>query len=349
VQVGRGAACWVPGMSSLRDRVVVVTGASAGVGRATVRALASQGAHIGLIARGPEGLEATEREVRSHGCQALALSADVARPEEVEAAAHEVEERLGPIDVWINNAMVTAYSPFVHLTAEEFRRITDVCYLGYVHGTMSALRRMVPRNRGVVVQVGSALAYRSIPLQSAYCGAKHAIVGFTDALRCELQHDRSKVHLTQVHLPAINTPQFDTARSRLPRRAQPVPPIFQPEVAADAIVWASIHHPRELKVGARTGLIIAGQKIAPGLADRYLARKGVEAQMTSEPDDPDRPDNLELPLSGDRGARGRFDDRARGRSPALQLAKHPWLALLGMAAVAGALSTLVAKGVRSAR
>jgi NAD(P)-dependent dehydrogenase (short-subunit alcohol dehydrogenase family) len=328
-------------LDTLQDKVVVVTGASAGIGRATVRMLAKQGARIGLLARGPDGLEATRREVEALGGKAVVLPTDVARPDDVESAASEVEDRFGPIDVWVNNAMITAFSPFIHMPAQEFRRITEVCYLGYVHGTMSALRRMLPRNRGVIVQVGSALAYRSIPLQSAYCGAKHAIVGFTDSLRCELQHDGSKIALTMVHLPAINTPQFKWARSRLPRQAQPVPPIFQPEVAADAIVWAARHHPREMNVGARTELIIAGNKLAPGLADRYLARKGVEGQMASEPADPERQDNLDEPLPGDHGARGPFSDRSRGTSPYLQVTKHPWLSLLGAAGVAGALAVWV--------
>jgi short-subunit dehydrogenase len=295
--------------------VVVITGASAGVGRAAVRAFARQGADIGLVARGVDGLEAARREVETAGGRALVLPADVADPDAIEAAAERVERALGPIDVWVNNAMVSVFSPVKQLQAEEIRRVTDVTYLGVVHGTLAALRRMLPRDRGAIVQVGSALAYRGIPLQAAYCGAKHAIQGFTESLRCELLHDRSRVHVTMVQLPAMNTPQFDWVKSRLPRQPQPVPPIYAPELAADAIVWAASQGRREISVGGPTVVAIWGNKIAAGLADRYLARTGYDAQQTDEPADPDRQDNLWRPLPGDHGPHGRFGDRMTDRSP----------------------------------
>lgn len=291
--------------------VVVITGASAGVGRATVREYAKQGAWIGLLARGRDGLDAARREVEAVGGRALVLPTDVADHEQIEAAAAAVEERFGPIDVWVNNAMVSVLSPALRMTAAEFKRVTDVTYLGYVHGTLAALRRMVPRNRGVVVQVGSALAYRSIPLQSAYCGAKHAVQGFVESLRSELIHDRSRVHITTVQLPAVNTPQFSWIKSRMPCHPQPVPPIYQPEVIARAIVWAARHRRREVCVGLPTVKAIVGDKFIPGLLDHYLAWNGYDAQQTTEPIASDRPNNLFEPLPGDSGAHGRFDEGAR--------------------------------------
>jgi short-subunit dehydrogenase len=305
-----------------RDKpdVVVVTGASAGVGRATVRRFASEGAWIGLIARGRDGLEAARREVEAAGGRALVVSADVADADQVEGAAAQVEETFGPIDIWVNNAMNSILSPVKALRAEEVRRVTEVTYLGYVHGTLSALRRMLPRNRGTVVQVSSALAYRSIPLQAAYCGAKHAIKGFTESLWSELIHDHSRVHVTMVHLPAVNTPQFEWVKSRLPRHPQPVPPIYQPEVAAEAIYWAAHHRRRELTVGARAVQAILGEKVIPGLLDHYLAAIGYDAQQTPWPVDPDRPHNLWHPIPGDAGAHGIFDDRALPHS--MQLWAH---------------------------
>jgi NAD(P)-dependent dehydrogenase (short-subunit alcohol dehydrogenase family) len=302
--------------------IVVVTGASAGVGRAVVRAFARRGARIGLLARGLDGLEGARREVEDAGGHALVLQTDVADPEQVERAAAAVEREFGPIDIWINNAMVSVFSPVAEMTAEEFKRVTEVTYLGCVHGTLAALRRMRPRDRGVIVQVGSALAYRSIPLQSAYCAAKHAVAGFTESLRCELLHEKSGVRITAVQLPALNTPQFDWTRSRLPRAAQPVPPIYQPEVAAEAIVWASRHPRRESWVGAPTVKAILGQRVAPGLLDRYLARVGYDAQQTQLPAPPDRIDNLWAPVPGDHGAHGRFDDRARSRSLQQVASRH---------------------------
>ena len=297
-----------------RPEVVVITGASAGVGRATAQAFGRRGARVGLLARGRDGLEGAKAEAESAGAKALVLPVDVSDAQAVEAAAGEVEERFGPIDVWVNNAMVSVFSPVKEMTAEEFRRVTEVTYLGTVYGTLAALKRMLPRNRGSIVQVGSALAYRGIPLQSAYCGSKHAIQGFTESLRSELIHDRSDVQLTMVQMPALNTPQFGWVRSRLPRRPQPVPPIFQPEVAAEAIVWAAQHRRNELWVGWPAVKAIWGNKLIPRELDYYLARTGYDSQQTDEPVDQDRKDNLWEPLPGDHGAHGSFDNRAHRRS-----------------------------------
>jgi short-subunit dehydrogenase len=320
--------------------VVVITGASAGVGRATAEAFAKRGARIGLIARGTERLEAARRDVEMLGGTALVLPADVADAEAIESAAERVERDLGPIDVWVNNAMTSVFSPIKETTAEEFRRVTEVTYLGYVHGTLAALRRMLPRDRGTIVQVGSALAHRSIPLQAAYCAAKHAISGFTESMRCELLHDGSGVRVTEVQMPALNTPQFSWVKSRLPRRAQPVPPIYQPEVAAEAIYWAAHHPRRELLVGWSTVQAVWGNKVVPGLIDRYLARTGYDGQQHDGPEDPNRPDNLWEPVPGNQGAHGAFDDRATDRCFQLWAATHrAWLALAGGGlASAGALA-----------
>jgi NAD(P)-dependent dehydrogenase (short-subunit alcohol dehydrogenase family) len=320
----------------VKSETVVITGASAGVGRATVVEFARRRARIGLIARGVERLEAAAREVELAGGKALVLPCDVADPGQVEAAAEQAEKSLGPIDIWVNNAMSSELAPFMEMTPEEFTRVNAVTYLGYVNGTRAALKRMIPRDAGTIVQVGSTLAYRSIPLQSAYCGAKHAIRGFTDSLRSELYHDRSKVRLTMVQLPALNTPQFDWIRSRMPRKAQPVPPIYQPEVAARAIYWASHHRRRELFVGLTTSIFIFGNKFFPGLGDRYLGLTGYEAQQTAEPEDPQRPDNLFEPVKGGYGAHGRFDDRSTETSAQLTAAMHPgfaFLAFLGLASL----------------
>ncbi len=305
-------------------QVVVITGASAGVGRATARAFAKEGARIGLIARGEAGLAAAKREVEELGGEALMLRADVADSAQVEEAAQAVEERFGPIDIWINNAMTSVFSPIHQMDSAEFRRVTEVSYLGYVHGTLAALKRMRDRDRGVIVQVGSALAYRSIPLQAAYCAAKHAIKGFTESLWCELLHDRSNVHVTMVQLPALNTPQFNWVKSRLPRKAQPVPPIFQPEVAAQAIVWAAKHRRREVYVGFSTWKAIIGQRILPRALDRYLARKGYSSQQYDGAAAPDSPSNLWEPLDHhhDLGAHGDFDERAKPRSWHFEATTH---------------------------
>ena len=325
-------------MSSPNGRqVVVVTGASAGIGRATVLAFARRGASIGLLARGRAGLEGARREVEEAGGSALVLPTDVADPAQIEAAAAAVEERLGPIDVWVNNAMATVFSRFDEITPDEFRRATEVTYLGAVYGTLAALARMLPRDRGVVVQVGSALAYRGIPLQSAYCGAKHAIQGFTESVRCELLHDGIDVHLTMVQLPALNTPQFDWGRAKLPKSPQPVPPIFQPEVAGQAVVWAARHRRRELYVSFPTSKAIVGDKLAPGLADLYLARTGFDAQQTEEPLQPDRRDNLFEPVRGERGVHGRFDEVARGESRQLWWTTHRDWVVTAISALAVAL------------
>jgi NAD(P)-dependent dehydrogenase (short-subunit alcohol dehydrogenase family) len=315
-----------------RPEVVVVTGASAGVGRAVVREFARGGTWVGLIARGRDGLDGARREVEESGGRALVLPVDVADAEAVDRAAARVEEELGPIDVWVNNAMVSVFSPAREMTADEYRRVTEVTYLGYVHGTLAALRHMLPRDRGTIVQVGSALCYRGIPLQSAYCAAKHAVRGFTESLRCELIHDHSNVRVTMVHLPATSTPQFDWSRSRMPRRARPVPPIYQPEVAARAVHHAAHHYRREWTVGLITDVVLAGNAVAPGLGDYYLGRTGYDAQMTDEPEDPGRPDNLYDPLPGDRGARGRFGDQAYATSEQWWVTRNRgWLAFAGLA------------------
>jgi len=320
--------------------VVAVTGASSGVGRATAHAFARQGATVGLIARGPEALAATAREVEELGGTPVVLSCDVADPEAVEAAAAALEQH-GPIDVWVNNAMASVFAPVWEISAQEFRRVTEVTYLGVVNGTLSALKRMRPRDRGVIVQVGSALAYRGIPLQSGYCASKHAIQGFTEALRCELRHDASAVGVTMVQLPAMNTPQFDMVRSRLPHEAQPVPPIYQPEVAARAIV-AAAHQParREWWVGASTAVTIMGNAVAPGLGDRYLGRTGFSSQQTDKLATR-REDNLFEPMPGARSARGRFNDRAHDHSLQWDATRHRRLVAVGAAIVgAGAVAAL---------
>jgi len=316
--------------------VVVVTGASAGVGRATARAFARRGARVGLIARDPDALQAACNDVDALGGKSLMCVADVAHAAEVESAAALIEDRLGPIDIWVNNAMVTVVSPVAGLAADEVRRVTEVTYLGTVYGTLAALRRMRPRNRGTIVQVGSALAYRAIPLQAAYCGAKFAIRGFTDALRSELLHDRSRIHVTMVQMPALNTPQFDWCRTRMPRDPQPVPPVFQPEVAARAILWAAHHRRRELLVGGPTLKAVWLNKFIPGLLDRYLAHFGYSSQESAMKVAPDRRDNLYEPVRGDFGAHGRFDAQSHPTSVDLWLSTHRTLGMLIAAGVLGA-------------
>jgi NAD(P)-dependent dehydrogenase (short-subunit alcohol dehydrogenase family) len=320
--------------------VVVVTGASAGVGRAIAHAFARRGATVGLLARGWRGLTDAASEVEAVGGTALALPTDVADPDQVEAAAAAVEERFGRIDVWVNNAMATIFAPVTEMTAEEFARATHVTYLGTVFGTMAALRRMAPRDRGAIVQVGSALAYRAIPLQSAYCGSKFAVRGFTDSVRTELLHDRSGVWISMVQLPAVNTPQFSWCRTRLPNHPQPVPPIFQPEVPAEVVVWAAHHRRREVTVGGSAVKAIVGQKLAPRLADWYLARSGYGSQqIDGMPVDPQRPDNLFEPVPDVAATHGMFDGRAAMRSDQAWATTHRALIVgaLGAAGLAAAL------------
>ena len=305
-----------------KPRVIVVTGASAGVGRATVRAFAKEGAHIGLLARGEEGLAGAKRDVEEGGGKAIMIPTDVANAAAVEAAAERVEKELGPIDVWVNVAMTSVFSPVKEMKPDEYKRVTEVNYLGYVYGTLAALKRMLPRDHGRIIQVGSALAYRGIPLQSAYCATKHAIQGFMDSLRCELIHDKSNVKVCMLQMPAMNTPQFGWVKSRLPNKAQPVPPIYQPEVAADAIVFASHNDRREIYVGLPTVEAIVGNKMFPALLDHYLARTAFKGQQTNERRDPGRPDNLYKPVPGDHGPHGTFDSRSRNVSPQLWTDKH---------------------------
>ena len=322
--------------------VVVVTGASAGLGRAIVREFAAHGAHIGLIARGVDGLEGARREVAEAGGRALVLPCDVADPKAVEEAAQRVERELGPIDVWVNNAMLGALCQFQDMTPEEFRRITEVTYLGQVWGTMAALKRMLARDRGVIVSVGSALAYRSIPLQSAYCGAKHAIRGFMDSIRSELIHNQSQVKLSAVHMPALNTTQFGWVLNRMARRPQPVPPIFQPEVGARAVYYAAHHPRREFYVGRSSVMAIEGNKVAPEILDEYLARTGYDSQQYGGAPDPARRDNLWAPIPGDHGAHGDFDERASGHSVQLWLNTHRKWVAIGLAAAAGVAGAITA-------
>jgi short-subunit dehydrogenase len=310
-------------MQSAKPRVIVITGAAAGVGRATARMFAkTEGAHIGLIARGTEGLEGAKRDVEEFGGKAIVIPCDVTDAEGMEAAAERVEQELGPIDVWVNVAMTSVFAFIKETTAAEFKRVTEVCYLGYVNGTLAALKRMLPRNRGHIIQVGSALAYRGIPLQAAYCASKHAIQGFMDSLRAELIHDNSDIIAVMVQMPALNTPQFDWCRSKLPNKAQPVPPIYQPEIAAEAIVFASKNKRREIYVGLPTVIAIVGNKLFPRLGDWYLGRTGIKGQQTNEKADHEKPDNLYKPVGGDPGAHGRFDDRAYAFSPQLWTSLH---------------------------
>jgi short-subunit dehydrogenase len=330
-------------MSKRPHDVVVVTGASGGVGRAIAHAFARRGAQIGLIARGRESLEDAAREVRSLGGQALVLPTDVADHEQVEAAADAVEERLGPIDTWVNDAMATVFAPVAATEPAEYKRATEVTYLGTVYGTMAALKRMSERDAGTIVQVGSALSYRAIPLQAAYCGAKFAIRGFTDSLRTELMADRSRVRITMVQLPGVNTTQFNWCRSKLPRHPMPVPPIYQPEIAAEAVFRAAEHPRREIWVGYSTIQAVVGNKLAPWLADRYLARKAIQGQQVDDmPVSRDRPDNLYEPLPAKAATHGIFDAQATDSSPQLWATTHRGL----VAAAAGGAAALLAAGLR---
>lgn len=328
--------------SSARRRVAVITGASAGVGRASARALAQRGWSLGLLARGQKGLDSTLADAKAAGAAAIAVPTDVADAKSVDSAAEAVEHELGPIDVWVNNAMTSVFGPFTEIPLEDMRRVTEVTYLGYVYGTRAALDRMLPRDRGLIVQVGSALAFRGIPLQSAYCAAKHAIRGFDASLRAELLHERSHIRICEVHLPAVNTPQFRWVRSFLEREAQPVPPIYQPELQAEAIAWLLDHPRRSMWVGPSTVAAIVASAIAPNLIDRYLALTGYRSQQTSETRDPTRPDNLYGPVEEDVGAHGPFDHRAHDRSIQPWLSKHR----TGLSAAAAVAAMAMAVGAR---
>lgn len=320
-----------------KSEVVVITGASAGLGRAIARRFARDGARIGLIARGRDGLEGAKNDVEKLGGKAIIIEGDVADPETHEKAAQRVEDEFGAIDVWINNAMVSVFSPVKEMKPDEYKRVTDVTYLGFVYGTLAALKRMLPRDRGVIVQVGSALAYRGIPLQSAYCASKHAIQGFMDSLRSELLHDKSNVRASMVQMPAMNTPQFSWVKSRLPNKPQPVPPIYQPEIGAEAVYYIAHNDRREMYVGHPTVEAIIGNKIVPSLGDWYLAQGGYDAQQTSEPVDADRQNNLYEPVSGDHGAHGTFDEKSTEFSPQLWAnTNRGKVALAGLGIAAGA-------------
>jgi NAD(P)-dependent dehydrogenase (short-subunit alcohol dehydrogenase family) len=330
----------------MEPQTVVVTGASAGIGRATARLFGQRGDRVVLIARGQAGLEGAARDVEKAGGLALAISADVADYDQVSAAARQAEKHFGPIDVWVNVAFTSVFAPFSEITADEFARVTQVSYLGFVHGTMAALALMRPRGRGTIVQVGSALGERSIPLQSAYCGAKHGINGFTSSLRCELLHEKSGVRVTVVQMPAVNTPQFSWVRSRLPRHPQPVPPIYEPEVAARGVLYAADHPGRrQYWVGASTAATLLANRVVPALLDRYLARTGYDAQQTGQAVGQGRPDNLFQPVDRaggpDFGSRGEFDDRSHDRSPQLWLAQHARVSS-GLAAGAAVVGTVLA-------
>lgn len=319
--------------------VVVITGASAGVGRACAQAFAKKGYDVGLLARGKDGLEGAKKEVESFGKRAVYSQIDVADPMAVEEAADYIERELGPIDVWVNNAMNSVFSPIKEMLPEEYKRVTEVTYLGQVYGTLAAMKRMNTRKKGSIVFVGSALAYRGIPLQSAYCAAKHAVQGFYDSLRTELMHDKSPIKVSMVELPALNTTQFSFVKSRLPNKPKPMGAIYQPEIAADAIVYAAEHNRREMFVGFSSMKAILGNKIAPWYADHVLAKDGYSGQQTDEPEDPNRQDNLWEPIPGDHGSHGSFDSQAYENSEQLWISKNRNLLLGGLLAV-GALALL---------
>ncbi len=332
-------------MSNRKAEVVVVTGATKGVGRAIVERFAKEGAHIGLLARGREALDGTVKEVERLGGKALALPTDVSDYDAVDAAADAVEEAFGPIDIWINDAMTTVFAFFDDIEPDEFRRATEVTYLGAVWGTHAALKRMLPRDRGTIVQVGSAMAYRGIPLQSPYCGAKHAMKGFWESVRTELKHKGANIHMPMVQLPGLNTPQFDHCRSKMPNKPMPVPPIYQPEVAADAVYYAAhAKRRRQVFVGAPTVYTIVGERFAPWLGDWYMAKTGVGSQQTKQPIDPPRPGNLFEPVERDPGAHGDFDGKAHAHSPVLFVSKHR-RSLAGAVALAGAATAAAVTGV----
>lgn len=323
-----------------KPEVVVVTGASAGNGRAIVRGFAKRGAHIGLLARGYAGLEGARRDVEALGGKAIVIPTDVSDPAQVEAAATQVEDMFGPIDIWVNDAMTSVFSAAKDMTPDDYKRVTEVTYLGYVYGTLAALKRMLPRNQGRIIQVGSDVAYRGIPLQTAYSGAKHAIQGFTESLRTELIHDNSRVKISMVQLPGCNTPQFNWCKSNLPYFPQSVPPIYDPDVVADAVTYLADHYRRQLYVSWMSVIVIQANKFFPAFGDWYLAKTGVESQMTNKPTSPNRPDNLYHPADEERdyGARGAFSDRAYSRSFQVWLDTHPGIVTLlgaGLMSVVG--------------
>jgi short-subunit dehydrogenase len=319
-------------------KVFVVTGASGGVGRAVVRKLAARGAHIGLLARGRDALEGTKREVEQLGGRGLVLPTDVSKDDQVEAAAEAVEREFGPIDCWVNNAMVSMYSPFMKMTPDEFRHIVDVTLMGYVFGTQSALKRMIPRDRGVIIQVGSALAFRSIPLQSAYCACKHAIEGFTESVRSELMHEKINIRVSMVHLPGVNTTQFTWTKNKMPHKVRPTGPIYQPEVAAEGIVWTIDNERRQLMIGYPTVEAVVGEKFIPGVLDKYLAHAAWEGAELPAPADPNHRDNFWEPLPGDHGSHGPFDAQAHRHSTQLWATTHR----------TGLLATLAGVGIGAA-
>jgi short-subunit dehydrogenase len=317
-------------MSADKPEVVVITGASAGIGRETARLFGKNGARVGLLARNLDGLNAAKKEIEDLGGQAIVCQTDVAYPDQIEAAANKVEEAFGPIDIWINNAMAAVFSPVTEMTPEEYKRVTEVTYLGQVYGAQAALKRMLPREKGTIVFVGSALAYRGIPLQSSYCGAKHAVQGFFDSLRTELLHNRSNVHVTMVQLPGVNSTQFDLVRNKMPHKTKPIGAIYQPEVAAEALYWAAHNKRRELIVGYPAVQAIMGNKFAPQYADHVLAEIGFREQQTDLLEDPNRPDYLFETVPGDHGVHGRFDDVAKDFSPQLYATTHRTQVALGL-------------------
>ena len=328
-------------MNDLKGKVVVVTGASAGLGRAIVRKFAAQGANIGLIARGEDGLNGAKKEVEDMGGKAVIAVTDVGDNSAVEKAADLIEQELGLIDIWINNAMVSVFGPLQKMNADEFKRVTEVTYLGQVYGTMAALKRMLPRNKGKIILIGSALAYRGIPLQSAYCGAKHGIHGFFESLRAELIHDKTNVQLSMVQMPAMNTTQFGFVKSYLPNKPKPMGIIYEPEAAANAVLYAATNNEREIYYGYSTYKTILGNKVLPGFLDKYLAKTGYKGQQTDEAEPKDKPDNLWQPIPGDHGATGPFDKSAMGYSPVFKIIKHKWIAAACVSALAIGIGLLI--------
>lgn len=327
--------------NELKNKVVAITGASAGLGRAIAIKFAEEGAKIGLIARGEDGLQAAKKEVEDAGSKAAIAITDVSDYNAVEKASEQIENELGAIDIWINNAMVSVFGPLQKMTADEFKRVTEVTYLGQVYGTMAALKKMQPRNKGKIILIGSALAYRGIPLQSAYCGAKHGIHGFFESLRTELIHDKSNVQLSMVQMPAMNTTQFGFVKSYLPNKPKPMGTIYEPEAAANAVLYAALNNEREIYYGYSTYKTILGNKVLPGFLDKYLAKTGFDGQQTNEPDDKNRPNNLWQPIPGDHGAKGNFDKTAKHYSPLFKIKKNEFLAAAGLSAVMMSIGFLI--------